>query len=352
MPRELASRGPAELGRLAAARPPLGPPPTHLGLGASRPAAVRQPARPPPAHRRPTRRRPAHHGRGPGPVPAQPGHAAGLGRRPSIAARHRHALVEARPRLPGRHRRVLVVEGGPGPALAHHFSGYTGWLRQIGAAQLDYPTPGAFLWPQLPLAIPVGLLAAALNLAGRRQAIDPAEVRKQQREATRRMEAAVKRGRRRARRPLRPGRPGRPDRRRPRLGRQARPGRRPPAHAEPLPADRRHLRHGQDHRHRTRSLPGRPRRPQVLPHRRQRHRPRLRRARPGRLPVGQPPRPRRPVARAAHGRLARQPGRHPQPADGHARLVRALLQGRRLASCSGSRSTRPGRTAPSAPPSS
>jgi hypothetical protein len=88
---------------------------------------------------------------------------------------------------------VVLVEGGPGPALAHHFSGYAGWLRQIGAAQLDYPTPGSFLWPQLPLAIPVGLLAAALNLAGRRQAIDPAEVRKQQREATRRMDSAVRR---------------------------------------------------------------------------------------------------------------------------------------------------------------
>jgi hypothetical protein len=88
---------------------------------------------------------------------------------------------------------VVMVEGGPVPALAHHFSGYAGWLRQIGAAHIDYPAPGAFLWPQLPLAIPVGLLAAALNLAGRRQAIDPAEVKKQQREATRRMESAVKR---------------------------------------------------------------------------------------------------------------------------------------------------------------
>ena len=88
---------------------------------------------------------------------------------------------------------VLMAEGGPAAALGHHFSGYTSWLRQVGAAQLDYPTPGAFLWPQLPLAIPVGLLAAALNLAGRRQAIDPAEVRKQQREATRRMESAVRR---------------------------------------------------------------------------------------------------------------------------------------------------------------
>jgi hypothetical protein len=88
---------------------------------------------------------------------------------------------------------VLVVKGGPGPALAQHFSGYAGWLRQIGAAHLDYPAPGAFLWPQLPLAIPLGLLAAALNLTGRRQAIDPAEVRKQQREAIKRMETAVRR---------------------------------------------------------------------------------------------------------------------------------------------------------------
>jgi hypothetical protein len=88
---------------------------------------------------------------------------------------------------------VVAVEGGPGPALTHHFSGYIGWLRQFGAARLDYPAPGAFLWPQLPLAIPVGLLAAALNLAGRRQAIDPAEVKRQQRAATRRMESAVRR---------------------------------------------------------------------------------------------------------------------------------------------------------------
>jgi hypothetical protein len=88
---------------------------------------------------------------------------------------------------------VVLVEGGPGPALAHHFSGYAGWLRQIGAPVVHLPMPGAFLWPQLPLAVPVGFLAAALNLAGRRQAIDPAEVRKQQRDATRRMEAAVRR---------------------------------------------------------------------------------------------------------------------------------------------------------------
>jgi hypothetical protein len=88
---------------------------------------------------------------------------------------------------------VVAYQGGPSAALAHHFSGYAGWLRQIGAPQVDFPTPGAFLWSQLPLAVPVGLLAAALNLAGRRQAIDPAEVKRTQREATRRMEAAVRR---------------------------------------------------------------------------------------------------------------------------------------------------------------
>jgi hypothetical protein len=87
---------------------------------------------------------------------------------------------------------VVLVGGGPGPVLAHHFSGYVGWLRQIGAPVVHLPMPGAFLWPQLPLAIPVGLLAAALNLAGRRQAIDPAEVKRTQREATRRMESAVR----------------------------------------------------------------------------------------------------------------------------------------------------------------
>jgi hypothetical protein len=88
---------------------------------------------------------------------------------------------------------VIAARGGPGPALAHHFSGYLAWFRQYGAAEVDFPTPGAFLWPQLPLAIPSGLLAAALNLAGRRQEIDPAEVRRTQRDAARRMDTAVRR---------------------------------------------------------------------------------------------------------------------------------------------------------------
>jgi hypothetical protein len=88
---------------------------------------------------------------------------------------------------------VIVLQGGPGPAVAHHFSGYVEWACQYGAAELHLPMPGAFLWPQLPLAIPTGLLAAALNLAGRRQAIDPAEVRRQQRDAARRMDSVVRR---------------------------------------------------------------------------------------------------------------------------------------------------------------
>jgi hypothetical protein len=88
---------------------------------------------------------------------------------------------------------VVVIQGGPGPALVHHFAGYLWFLRQLGRPVIHLPAPGAFLWPQLPLSIPVGLLAAALNLAGRRQPIDPAEVRKTQQEARKRMTTVVKR---------------------------------------------------------------------------------------------------------------------------------------------------------------
>ena len=42
---------------------------------------------------------------------------------------------------------VVMVEGGPGPALAHHFSGYVGWLRQFGAPVVHLPMPGAFYGP-------------------------------------------------------------------------------------------------------------------------------------------------------------------------------------------------------------
>jgi hypothetical protein len=89
---------------------------------------------------------------------------------------------------------VLVQQGGVGLALAHHFAGYLWLLRQVGKPILHLPMPGAFLWPQLPLAVPVGLLAAALNQAGRpRQAIDPAEVRRTQRQAAKRLTTAVSR---------------------------------------------------------------------------------------------------------------------------------------------------------------
>jgi hypothetical protein len=87
---------------------------------------------------------------------------------------------------------VIMVEGGPGPALAHHFAGYQWLAGQFGHPIIHLPAPGAFLWPQVPLSIPVGLLAAAVNLAGRRQAIDPAQVRRSHRQASKRMATAIK----------------------------------------------------------------------------------------------------------------------------------------------------------------
>jgi hypothetical protein len=87
---------------------------------------------------------------------------------------------------------VVMAEGGIGPALAHHFVGYLWLVGQFGKPVIHLPVPGVFLWPQVPLSIPVGLLAASLNLAGRRQAIDPAEVRRNQRDASKRMTAAVR----------------------------------------------------------------------------------------------------------------------------------------------------------------
>ncbi len=88
---------------------------------------------------------------------------------------------------------VIVVEGGPGPALAHHFSGYLWLLRQFGHPIIHLPFPGALVWPQVPLSLPLGALAAALNVAGRRQPFHPAEVRRQQRERKRHMARAIAR---------------------------------------------------------------------------------------------------------------------------------------------------------------
>jgi hypothetical protein len=89
---------------------------------------------------------------------------------------------------------LVVLAGGPEQALVLHFAGYLALLDQVGKPVIHAPLPGQFLIPQLPLSIPMGLLAAALNLMGRPQpAIDPAEVRRTQRAATRRMTTAVQR---------------------------------------------------------------------------------------------------------------------------------------------------------------
>jgi hypothetical protein len=88
---------------------------------------------------------------------------------------------------------VVMLEGGPGPALAHHFSGYLWILQQFGKPVIHLPFPGALIWPQVPLSVPLGALAAALNVAGRRQPFHPAEIRRQQRERTRHMAHAITR---------------------------------------------------------------------------------------------------------------------------------------------------------------
>jgi hypothetical protein len=86
---------------------------------------------------------------------------------------------------------VVVLEGGPGPALGHHFSGYRWILAQFGKPVIHLPFPGALIWPQVPLSLPLGALAAALNVAGRRQPFHPAEVRRQARERKRHMTRAI-----------------------------------------------------------------------------------------------------------------------------------------------------------------
>ena len=89
---------------------------------------------------------------------------------------------------------VVMLAGGPEQALVLHFAGYLALLDQVGKPVVHAPLPGQFLIPQLPLSIPAGLLAAALNLMGRpRPAIDPTEVRRTQRAATRRMTLAGQR---------------------------------------------------------------------------------------------------------------------------------------------------------------
>jgi hypothetical protein len=54
-------------------------------------------------------------------------------------------------------------QGGLPSALAHHFAGPESLVRQFGQPVVHFPLPGAFLWPQAPLAVPAGLLAASLS---------------------------------------------------------------------------------------------------------------------------------------------------------------------------------------------
>lgn len=61
---------------------------------------------------------------------------------------------------------VVWLHGGPVPALTVHFSGYWQLLRQFGAAQVRMPLPGAFLWPQVALSVPAGLLLATVHRPG------------------------------------------------------------------------------------------------------------------------------------------------------------------------------------------
>jgi hypothetical protein len=86
---------------------------------------------------------------------------------------------------------AVVLQGGPGPALAHHFAGMLGLLSQFGQPTLHLPTPGSFLWPQLPLAIPTGLLAASLNTA--RRELVPAEFERAEQRRRQRTEQRTRR---------------------------------------------------------------------------------------------------------------------------------------------------------------
>ena len=142
------------------------------------------------------------------------------------------------------------------------------------------------------------------------------------------------------------------DRRRPGLGRQARPGRRAPADAGPVAADRRHLR-----------APARPptsnARPSAPPATAASSSSSTAKAptpasssAPWPAICGATLMPGSPCGRSCPWTAGGAPRRHPQPADGHARLVRALLQGRGQPPARAWPSTRPAKTAPSAPPAS
>jgi len=72
---------------------------------------------------------------------------------------------------------VVIVQGGPVPALAAHFSGVGGLVAQFGRPLVHLPLPGAFLWPQVALSVPAGLLLATVQRPGvQLEGPDPAAV--------------------------------------------------------------------------------------------------------------------------------------------------------------------------------
>ncbi|HEY6707642.1 MAG TPA: hypothetical protein VJB61_08610 [Actinomycetota bacterium] len=76
---------------------------------------------------------------------------------------------------------VIWAQGGPVPALAAHFSGYSGLLSQFGRPMVHLPAPGSFLWPQIALSVPVGILAATLTRPRDLAVPDPAAAVREQR---------------------------------------------------------------------------------------------------------------------------------------------------------------------------
>jgi hypothetical protein len=79
---------------------------------------------------------------------------------------------------------VVVVQGGPVPALEAHFAGPWSLLLQVGQPIVHLPLPGSFLWPQIPLAVPAGVLVATIHRPGVDLAVpDPGrEVRERRRQ--------------------------------------------------------------------------------------------------------------------------------------------------------------------------
>jgi hypothetical protein len=82
---------------------------------------------------------------------------------------------------------LVVAMGGPIAALQLHFSGIELLLAQFGKPAVHLPFPGSILWPQIPLSLPVGMLAAAATAHSRALApYDPAQARRGQRTQARR----------------------------------------------------------------------------------------------------------------------------------------------------------------------